>query len=82
MDQPVAALLKDLKQRGLLESTLIIWGGEFGRLPLSQVDPRRKNRGSDHGPGGFNTWLVGAGVKGALFTVLQTMSVIRQWKIQ
>ena len=63
-DQPVAALLKDLKQRGLLESTLIIWGGEFGRLPLSQVDPRRKNRGRDHGPGGFSTWLAGAGVKG------------------
>ena len=43
---------------------MIIWGGKFGRLPLSQVDPRRKNRGRDHGSGGFNTWLVGAGVKG------------------
>ena len=60
-DQPAAALLKDLKQRGLLDSTLVIWGGEFGRLPLSQM--RSMNAGRDHGPGGFSSWLAGGGVK-------------------
>ncbi len=62
-DQPVAALLKDLKQRGLLDSTLLVWGGEFGRLPLSQS--REGNlAGRDHGPAGFSVWLAGGGVKG------------------
>jgi hypothetical protein len=60
-DQPAAALLKDLKQRGLLDSTLVVWGGEFGRLPLSQM--RTMNAGRDHGPGGFSSWLAGGGVK-------------------
>ena len=63
-DQPVGALLKDLKQRGLLDSTLIVWGGEFGRMPLSQVDPRKKNAGRDHAPGAFTVWMAGGGVKG------------------
>lgn len=60
-DKPVGALLKDLKQRGLLESTLVIWGGEFGRLPLSQggEDP-----GRDHGATGFSIWMAGGGTKG------------------
>jgi len=58
-DQPVAALLKDLKQRGLLESTLVIWGGEFGRLPVSQAGV-----GRDHNPYGFLMWMAGGGVKG------------------
>ena len=60
-DKPVAALLSDLKQRGLLESTLVIWGGEFGRLPLSQGgdDP-----GRDHGANGFSIWMAGGGTKG------------------
>jgi len=62
-DQPVAALLKDLKQRGLLDSTLVIWGGEFGRLPLSQISSEKKGAGRDHGPGGFSIWLAGGGVK-------------------
>jgi len=48
-DKPVAALIKDLKQRGLLDSTLIVWGGEFGRLPISQGDGKP---GRDHGPSG------------------------------
>ena len=62
-DQPVAALLKDLKQRGLLDSTLLMWGGEFGRMPLSQV--RQANApGRDHGPAGFSLWMAGGGVKG------------------
>jgi len=59
MDQPVAALLKDLKQRGLLESTLVVWGGEFGRTPMSE-----KGNGRDHNPTGFTMWMAGGGVKG------------------
>ena len=58
-DQPVAALLKDLKQRGLLDSTLVIWGSEFGRLPMSQG-----GNGRDHNPHGFTMWFAGGGVKG------------------
>ena len=62
-DKPVSALLKDLKQRGLLDSTLLVWGGEFGRLPLSQS--RQGNlAGRDHGPAGFSVWLAGGGVRG------------------
>ncbi|HEY7617185.1 MAG TPA: DUF1501 domain-containing protein, partial [Terriglobales bacterium] len=65
VDQPTAALLADLKQRGLLEDTLVVWGGEFGRTPM------RENRGGqemkwigrDHNPGAFTVWLAGAGVK-------------------
>lgn len=58
-DQPVAALLQDLKQRGLLDSTLVIWGSEFGRLPMSQG-----GNGRDHNPHGFTMWFAGGGVKG------------------
>ena len=57
-DQPSAALVEDLKQRGLLEDTLVIWGGEFGRLPISQ-----SKNGRDHNRQGFTTWMAGAGVK-------------------
>ena len=60
-DKPVAGLLKDLKRLGLLESTLVIWGGEFGRLPLSQGG---ESPGRDHGANGFSVWLAGGGVKG------------------
>jgi hypothetical protein len=59
MDQPVAALLTDLKQRGLLDDTLVIWGGEFGRTPMSE-----KGDGRDHNPTGFSIWMAGAGVPG------------------
>ena len=59
MDQPVTALLTDLKQRGLLDETLVIWGGEFGRTPMSE-----KGDGRDHNPTGFTMWLAGGGVKG------------------
>jgi Protein of unknown function (DUF1501) len=59
MDLPVAGLLKDLKQRGLFDSTLVIWGGEFGRTPMSE-----KGDGRDHNPTGFTMWLAGGGVKG------------------
>lgn len=58
-DQPVAGLLKDLKQRGLLDQTLVIWGGEFGRLPVSQGGV-----GRDHNPYGFLMWMAGGGIKG------------------
>lgn len=58
-DQPAAALLKDLKQRGLLDSTLVFWGGEFGRTPVSQG-----GAGRDHHKQGFSVWLAGGGVKG------------------
>jgi hypothetical protein len=61
-DKPIAALLKDLKQRGLLDSTLVIYGGEFGRLPMSQGPA--KTAGRDHGPNGFSIWMAGGGVKG------------------
>ena len=57
-DKPVAGLLADLKERGLLEETLVWWGGEFGRTPFSQ-----SGDGRDHNPRGFTTWLAGAGVK-------------------
>jgi len=62
-DQPIAALIKDLKRTGLFDSTLLVWGGEFGRLPLSQIRDLGV-AGRDHGPTGFTTWLAGAGVKG------------------
>jgi len=65
-DQPAAALLKDLKQRGLFDSTLVIWGGEFGRMPLSQVSDRGIAAGRDHGPNGFSLWMAGGGVKGGV----------------
>lgn len=59
MDQPVAALLSDLKARGLLDETLVVWGGEFGRTPMSE-----KGDGRDHNPTGFTMWFAGGGVKG------------------
>lgn len=61
-DQPAAALIKDLKQRGLLDSTLVTWGGEFGRMPISQVR-QGDSAGRDHGPSGFSIWMAGGGVK-------------------
>jgi hypothetical protein len=60
VDQPCAALITDLKQRGLLDDTLIIWGGEFGRTPMVQGG----NDGRDHHPNAFTVWLAGGGVKG------------------
>jgi uncharacterized protein (DUF1501 family) len=59
VDQPIAALLQDLKQRGLLEDTLVIWGGEFGRTPTTEG-----GSGRDHNHYGFSLWLAGGGVKG------------------
>ncbi len=63
-DQPAAALVKDLKQRGLLEDTLVIWGGEFGRTPFLQGNfAETKNWGRDHHPYAFTIWMAGGGVK-------------------
>jgi hypothetical protein len=59
MDQPTAALLKDLKQRGLLDDTLVLWTTEFGRMPTHQTG----SEGRDHNPFGFTAWMAGAGVK-------------------
>jgi len=58
-DQPVAALVQDLKRRGLLDDTLVIWAGEFGRLPVAQGAD-----GRDHNPHGFSFWMAGGGIKG------------------
>jgi hypothetical protein len=60
-DLPIATLLTDLKQRGLLDTTLVVWGGEFGRLPTQQG-----SAGRDHNPFGFTMWLAGGGVRGGL----------------
>ena len=62
-DQATAALIKDLKQRGLLEDTLVIWGGEFGRTSFSQGRLTKDNYGRDHHPGCFSMWMAGGGVK-------------------
>jgi hypothetical protein len=59
IDKPVVGLIKDLKSRGLLDSTLVVWGGEFGRTPMSE-----KGTGRDHNPTGFTMWMAGGGVKG------------------
>jgi uncharacterized protein (DUF1501 family) len=61
VDKPIAGLLKDLKARGLLQDTLVLWGGEFGRTPTAQGTD-----GRDHNPEGFTMWLAGGGVKGGI----------------
>jgi arylsulfatase A-like enzyme len=63
VDQPSAALVRDLKQRGLLEDTLVIWGGEFGRTPYAQGEANRDKYGRDHHGKAFSLWMAGAGVK-------------------
>jgi hypothetical protein len=63
-DQPVGALLTDLKRRGLLDSTLILWGGEFGRTPGAEQRNTKATSGRDHHPYGFSMWLSGGGIKG------------------
>jgi len=62
-DKPVAGLIKDLKQRGLLDSTLIVWGGEFGRQPTAEY---AKGTGRDHNSYGFTMWMAGGGIKGGV----------------
>ncbi|HYV35283.1 MAG TPA: DUF1501 domain-containing protein, partial [Gemmataceae bacterium] len=69
-DQPIGALLRDLKQRGMLDSTLVIWGGEFGRTPTVELPTPGANagriNGRDHNNHGFTMWLAGGGVKGGM----------------
>ena len=60
-DQPIAGLIKDLEQRGMLDETLIVWGGEFGRTPHKQG-----GSGRDHHPFGFTMWMAGGGIKGGV----------------
>lgn len=62
-DQPIAALLADLKQRGLLEETLVVWGGEFGRQPTAEYS---KGTGRDHNSAGFTMWMAGGGIRGGV----------------
>jgi hypothetical protein len=62
-DKPTAALLQDLKQRGLLDSTLVLWGGEFGRMPIAQLSSNAGAAGRDHNPRGFTLWMAGGGIK-------------------
>ena len=66
-DLPIGGLLTDLKQRGLLESTLVLWGGEFGRTPGAEQRDNNKAKGTegrDHHPYGFSVWLAGGGIRG------------------
>ena len=62
-DRPIAGLLKDLKQRGLLDETLVVWGGEFGRQPTAEYE---NQTGRDHNSWGFTMWMAGGGIKGGI----------------
>ncbi|MEZ0276839.1 MAG: DUF1501 domain-containing protein, partial [Roseimicrobium sp.] len=64
VDRPMAALVKDLKQRGLLEDTLVVWAGEFGRTPMLQGSENPDTCGRDHHKEAFSIWLAGGGIKG------------------
>jgi hypothetical protein len=66
VDRPIAALLRDLKQRGMLDDTLVIWGGEFGRTSMNEARGGSKLLGRDHHPHCFSLWLAGGGVKGGM----------------
>jgi arylsulfatase A-like enzyme len=63
IDQACAALVRDLKQRGLLESTLVVWGGEFGRTPMNEARGGSQWFGRDHHPRAFTLWMAGAGIR-------------------
>jgi hypothetical protein len=66
VDQPISGLLTDLQRTGLLDETLVIWGGEFGRQPVAQIEVAGQNKnpgGRDHNPKGFTMWMAGAGVR-------------------
>jgi len=64
-DQPVAALIEDLKDRDMLDEVLVVWGGEFGRLPIAQMRDKKNysSAGRDHGPRGFTLWMAGGGIR-------------------
>jgi hypothetical protein len=65
-DRPIAGLLTDLERSGLLDTTLVIWGGEFGRLPLVQRKPNSSQSGRDHNPHAFTMWMAGGGTRGGV----------------
>ena len=65
-DKPAAALVKDLKQRGLLETTIVHWGGEIGRLPVTQEQGSPEKAGRDHNGQGFSIWMAGGGIRGGM----------------
>ena len=67
MDRPIAALIKDLKERGMLDDTLIVWGGEFGRTPFREGRTAKSNvLGRDHYPDCNSMWMAGGGIKGGM----------------
>ncbi len=66
VDRPITALIKDLKQRGLLDETLVVWGGEFGRTSMNEARGGSKFLGRDHHPGAFSIWMAGGGIKPGL----------------
>src|SRR6185436_3739289 len=66
VDQPQAALVEDLRRRGLLDDTLVMWSGEFGRTVYSQGTLTKDNYGRDHHPRCFTNWLAGGGIKGGI----------------
>jgi uncharacterized protein (DUF1501 family) len=63
-DQPIGALLSDLEQRGMLDSTLVVWAGEFGRTPMGQLERTDEAAGRDHHPRCFSAWMAGGGIRG------------------
>ncbi len=75
VDLPIAGLLEDLKRRGMLEDTLVVWGGEFGRTPMSE-----KGDGRDHNPFGFTMWMAGGGVKGG--QTIGTTDELGLWAVE
>ena len=66
VDKPISALLSDLKRRGMLDDTLVVWGGEFGRTPMNEARNGSKFLGRDHHPDCFTIWMAGGGVKAGL----------------
>ena len=82
VDQPMAALIKDLKQRGLLDDTLVVWAGEFGRTPMLQGSEKPEACGRDHHKDAFAIWLAGGGIKGGCPTARRTTSAITSRRIR
>ena len=74
VDQAAAALVKDLKQRGLLDETLVVWGGEFGRTPMNEGRNDSKFLGRDHHPRAFTMWMAGGGIKPGVTSARPTSS--------
>ena len=80
-DQPTAALLRDLKQRGMLDDTLVIWGGEFGRTVYCQGKLTKNTYGRDHHPNCFSMWMAGGGIRGGMTYGATCMTCRRPFSI-